>query len=54
LWELRAAIDLARLLGQDGRAPEARTLLAPLCDWFSEGFDTPDLADAQALLKALA
>jgi tetratricopeptide (TPR) repeat protein len=54
LWELRATIDLARLLGEDGRGPEARALLAPLYDWFTEGFHTPDLVDARALLTALA
>jgi tetratricopeptide (TPR) repeat protein len=54
LWGLRAMIDLARLLGEDGRGPEARALLAPLYSWFTQGFDTPDLADAQVLLKALA
>jgi predicted ATPase len=52
-FELRAATSLARLLGHDGRRGEARQLLAPVCDWFTEGFDTADLKDAKALLKEL-
>ena len=48
--ELRAAVSLGRLWRRQGRAGDARALLAPLCDWFSEGFDTPDLRDALALL----
>jgi predicted ATPase len=52
-WELRAAISLARLWGDQGRRRQARELLAPVCDWFTEGFDTPDLQDANALLEAL-
>jgi predicted ATPase len=53
LWELRAACDLTRLLGAQGRGTEARTLLAPLYGWFTEGFETPDLVDARALLGSL-
>jgi predicted ATPase len=53
-FELRAATSLARLLGNDGRIEEARQLLAPVYDWFTEGFDTPDLKDAKALLAELA
>jgi predicted ATPase len=50
LWELRAATRLARLwIGQDRRG-EAHDLLAPLCGQFTEGFGTPDLQVAQALL----
>jgi predicted ATPase len=52
-WELRAAIDLARLCRAQGKSAEARDLLTPIYDWFSEGFDTPDLKDAKALLKEL-
>jgi class 3 adenylate cyclase/predicted ATPase len=53
LWELRAAASLARLrCGQD-RHTEARGLLAPLYDWFTEGFDTQDLKGAKALLDDL-
>jgi predicted ATPase len=54
LWELRAAATLARLRRDQGRQAEARDLLAPVCDWFTEGFDTPDLKEAKALLDQLA
>jgi predicted ATPase len=53
LWELRAAASLARLRRDQGRRAEARDLLAPLCGWFTEGFDTPDLKQAKALLDEL-
>jgi len=53
LWELRAAVSLARLRREQGRHTEARDLLAPVYDWFSEGFDTPDLKEAKALLDEL-
>jgi predicted ATPase len=53
-FELRAATSLARLLGNDGRREEARELLAPVYDWFTEGFDTADRKDAKALLAELA
>jgi predicted ATPase len=52
--ELRAAISLARLWQQRGQRAEARALLAPIYGWFSEGFDTPALQEAKALLDALA
>ena len=52
-WELRAAIDLARLLETNGRAAEAQDLLRPIFDWFNQGFDTFDLMQADALLKQL-
>jgi predicted ATPase len=52
-WELRAAMSLARLWQQQGKRAEARELLAPVYDWFSEGFDTADLQDAKALLAVL-
>jgi len=52
-WELRAATSLARLWGEQGRRAEARELLAPVYSWFSEGFDTPDLNEAKALLDEL-
>ena len=39
-YELRAATSLARLWGEQGRRAEARDLLAPVYDWFTEGFDT--------------
>jgi class 3 adenylate cyclase/predicted ATPase len=53
LWELRAAASLARLRRDQGRHAEARDLLAPVYGWFTEGFDTPDLKDAKALLDEL-
>jgi predicted ATPase len=49
-WELRAAVSLARLWRDQGRRDEARALLAPVYGWFKEGFDTPDLKEAKALL----
>jgi len=54
LWELRAAASLARLWADRGRRTEAQDLLAPVYGWFTEGFDTPDLKDAKALLDELA
>jgi predicted ATPase len=51
--ELRAAMSLARLWRQQGKTPEARALLAPVYEWFTEGFATADLQDAKALLSAL-
>jgi class 3 adenylate cyclase/predicted ATPase len=54
LWELRAAASLARLRRDQCRRAEARDLLAPVYDWFTEGFNTPDLKEAKALLGELA
>ena len=54
LWELRAGASLARLWREQGRRGEARDLLAPVYGSFTEGFDTPDLKDAKALLDQLA
>jgi class 3 adenylate cyclase/predicted ATPase len=51
--ELRATIGLAELRLQAGRKGDGRTLLAPIYEWFTEGFDTPDLKDAKALLDRL-
>jgi predicted ATPase len=51
--ELRAARDLARLWGEQGRRVEACDLLAPVYGWFTEGFDTADLKEAKALLDGL-
>jgi predicted ATPase len=53
LWELRAATSLARLWRDHGRRHEAHDLLAPIHDWFTEGFDTADLEEAKALLDEL-
>jgi predicted ATPase len=52
-WELRAATSLARLWQQQGKRQEAHVLLAPVYNWFTEGFDTADLQDAKALLDEL-
>ena len=51
--ELRAAMSLARLWQHQGKKQEAHELLAPIYDWFTEGFDTQDLKDAKALLTDL-
>ena len=53
LWELRATISLARLWQGEGKRKEAHDLLAPIYNWFTEGFDTKDLKDAKALLVDL-
>jgi class 3 adenylate cyclase/predicted ATPase len=53
-WELRAAIDLARLMHDQGKHKEAFSLLAPIYDWFTEGFDTADLKEAKAFLDESA
>jgi class 3 adenylate cyclase/predicted ATPase len=52
-WELRAAMSMARLLSDQGKLQTARDLLAPIYDWFTEGFDTSDLRQARTLLAAL-
>jgi class 3 adenylate cyclase/predicted ATPase len=54
LWELRAAVSLARLAGNQDRRSEARELLARVYSWFTEGFDTLDLKTAKALLDELS
>ena len=53
-FELRAATSLARLWQQQSKRQEAYDLLAPVYNWFTEGFDTADLRDAKALLDELA
>ena len=54
LWELRAAVSLARLRRDQGRGAEARDLLAPVYGWFTEGLETADLKEAKALLDELS
>jgi class 3 adenylate cyclase/predicted ATPase len=53
MWELRAAVSLARLRRDSGRRDGTRDLLAPIYGWFTEGFETADLKDAKALLDEL-
>jgi DNA-binding winged helix-turn-helix (wHTH) protein len=53
-YELRSATTLARLLSEGGQREEARSILAPVYDRFTEEFETPDLRDARALLVSLA
>ena len=53
MWELRAAMSLAQLFCDRGRRAEARDLLAPVYAWFTEGFATPHLKEAKALLEDL-
>ena len=51
--ELRATMSLGRLWQQQGKRAAAHELLAPLYNWFTEGFETADLQEARALLEAL-
>jgi tetratricopeptide (TPR) repeat protein len=52
--ELRATVDLARLWVKQGRTVKAWQLLEPITSWFTEGFDTPDLQEAKALLAEIS
>jgi predicted ATPase len=52
-WELRAAMSLSRLWQRQGKHDEARRLLTEIYGWFTEGLDTLDLQEAQALLRAM-
>jgi predicted ATPase len=52
-WELRAATSLARLWRSQDKRQEAYDLLAPVYEWFTEGFDTADLMEAKSLLDEL-
>jgi predicted ATPase len=52
-WELRAATSMARLWRDQGKRQQARDLLAPIYGWFTQGFDTLDLKEAEALLNEL-
>jgi predicted ATPase len=47
-------MSLSQLWQQQGKRAEARELLAPIYNWFTEGFDTPDLQEAKAMLEALS
>jgi predicted ATPase len=53
-WELRAATSLARLWQSQHKRQEAYDLLAPIYNWFTEGFETPDLIEAKSLLNELS
>ena len=53
MFELRAAMGMARLWRDQGKVQQARELLAPVYGWFTEGFDTRDLKEAKALLNEL-
>jgi predicted ATPase len=53
-WELRSSVSLAHLLRDTNRRDEARTILAEIYNWFTEGFELPDLKDAKALLDELS
>ena len=52
-WELRTSISLAKLWQSQGKRKEALDLLAPVYNWFTEGFDTKDLKEAKVLLEEL-
>ena len=52
-WELRTSVSLARLLLDTNRRDEARTMLAGIYGWFTEGFDLPDMKEAKTLLEKL-
>ncbi len=52
--ELRGGTSLARLWREQGRLRQALRLLAPIYDWFTEGFETPDLQEARRLLDELS
>jgi predicted ATPase len=54
VFELRATISLALLWAREGERHRAGVLLTPAYGWFTEGFDTPDLREAKALLQELA
>ena len=54
MLELRAVADLSRLLADQGAREEAYDLLAPVYEWFTEGFETVDLREAKILLDDLS
>lgn len=53
-YELRAAMGLSRLWQKQGKTEEACAMLSEIYNWFTEGFDTPDLKEAKALLESLS
>jgi tetratricopeptide (TPR) repeat protein len=53
-WELRATMSLARLWYKQGRTADAQRELAAIYNWFTEGFDTPDLIEAKSLIEKLS
>jgi len=53
-WELRAVMSLSRLRQKQGKREEARKNLEEVYSWFTEGFTTPDLIEAKALLEELS
>ena len=52
-WELRSATTLAELLAGRGERDDARAILEPILNWFTEGFDTHDLKAARSLIESL-
>ena len=52
--ELRAAMSLCRLWQEQGKQAQAQELLAPIYEWFTEGFETADLQEAKALLESMS
>ena len=53
MLELRASVARARLCAEQGKAQKALDMLSPIYDWFTEGFETPDLLQAKTLLGEL-
>jgi predicted ATPase len=53
-WELRAIMSLCRLWQEQDKQEAARQVLAEIYNWYTEGFHTPDLQDARALLDELS
>jgi predicted ATPase len=53
-WELRVTTSLCRIWQQKGKGEEARAMLSQIYNWFTEGFDTVDLKEANALLEELS
>lgn len=53
-WELRATMSLCRLMNKQGKQAQARIMLSEIYNWFTEGFETPDLQEAKSLLDTLS